>query len=63
MEDDLKIFKVEYLGNHWLNLSQISNWGSGNQIKIKMLEMKTTWKYEKLNISATTNRIMLKLQS
>ena len=31
MEDDLKILKVEFLSN----LPQISNWGLGDQIKIK----------------------------
>ena len=34
MEDDLKILKVEYLTNHRSDLPQISNLGSGEQIKI-----------------------------
>jgi hypothetical protein len=42
MEDDLKILKVEYLSNHSLDPPQILNLSSGDQIKIKMLEMKTT---------------------
>ena len=44
MEDDLKILKVEYLNNNWLNLLQIWNWAPGDQIKIKIkfFEMKTT---------------------
>jgi hypothetical protein len=35
MEDDLKILKVEYLRNHWLDLPQISNLSSGDQTKNK----------------------------
>ena len=42
MEEDLKILKVEYLRNHWPDLPQILNLSSGDQTKIKMLEMKTT---------------------
>jgi hypothetical protein len=34
MEDDLKILKVEYLSNHWLDLPQISRLGLGDQTKI-----------------------------
>ena len=34
MEDDLKILKVKYLINHWLDLSQILNWSSGDQTKV-----------------------------
>ena len=34
MEDDLKILKVEYLSNHWSDLSQILNLSSGDQTKI-----------------------------
>ena len=39
IEDNLKILNVEYLSNHWSDLSQISNLGAGEQIKIK-----NTWK-------------------
>ena len=35
MEDDLKISKVEYLSNHWLDLSQILYQSSGDQTKLK----------------------------
>ena len=40
MEDDLKIFKVEYIGNRWLDLSLKLNieWNEDN------LQSKTTWK-------------------
>ena len=37
-EDNPKILKVEYLSNHWPDLSQ----SLGDQTKIKMLETKTT---------------------
>ena len=42
MEDDLKILKVEYLSNHSSDPPQILNLRSGDQTKIKMLDMKTT---------------------
>ena len=35
MEDNLQIVKVEYLSNHWLDLSQILNWSSEDQTKIQ----------------------------
>jgi hypothetical protein len=72
MEIDLKILKVEYLSNHYLELLQILNLSSGDQTKIKNawteddLQWKTTskWKmtskYWKLNISATTSQTFLK---
>jgi hypothetical protein len=77
MEADLKISKVEYLSNHWLDLPQILNLSSGDQTKskhelIKMfsngrrplmeddLQWKTTSKYQKFNISETTDQIFLK---
>ena len=56
----LKILKIKYLSNNWLDLPQISNVGSGEQIKIKStwhednLHWKMTSKYLKWNISATT---------
>jgi hypothetical protein len=34
VEDDLKILKVEYLSNHWLDLPQILNCSLGDQTKI-----------------------------
>ena len=95
MEDDLKILKVEYLSNHWLDLPQILNLSSGDQTKIKnalneddlwwrwppmeedlqwkttfngrqrpmedILQSKKTSTNQKLNISATIDRIFLKL--
>ena len=38
MEEDLKILKVEYLSNHWLDLPQILNLSLVDRIK-----MKNTW--------------------
>ena len=37
MEDNLKILKVEYLSNHWPDLSQILNLSIGNWTKITCL--------------------------
>ena len=34
MEDDLKVLKVEYIGNRWLDLSQILNLSSVDQSKV-----------------------------
>ena len=51
MEDDLKILKVEYIRNQLSDLTKISNWGSGDQIRIwnawneDHLKWKTTSKY------------------
>jgi hypothetical protein len=42
MEDDLKMLKVEYLINHSSDPPQILDLRSGDQTKIKMLDMKTT---------------------
>ena len=42
MEEDLKIFKVDYLSNHWTDFTQILNLSLGDQTKSKMLEPKTT---------------------
>ena len=50
MEDDLKIWKVEYLSIHWSDLPQISNINSKYQTKFKTglneddLQWKTTFK-------------------
>ena len=60
MEDDLKILKVEYLSNHLLDHTQILNLSWDNQTiylnpqNEDDLQWKTTSKYEKRNISATT---------
>ena len=35
MEDALKISKVEYLSNHWLDLPKILNLSSRDETKIK----------------------------
>ena len=35
MEEDLEIWKIEYLSNHWSDLPQILNLSSGDQTKIK----------------------------
>ena len=34
MKDDLKILKVEYLSNHWLDLTKIWNFSSVDQNKL-----------------------------
>ena len=34
MEDNFKIFKVEYLSNHWLKLAQILNLSLYDQTKV-----------------------------
>jgi hypothetical protein len=39
MEDNLKMLKVEYLSNHSSDPPQILNLRSGDQTKIKMLDM------------------------
>ena len=63
MEDNLKILKVEYFSNHWLDL--LSNFKI-NLTKTKIawnednLQWKPTLKYYKWNISATTDWIFLK---
>ena len=71
MEEDLKISKIEYLSNHWSDPPQILTLTSGEQAKIKMLEIKTifngiwpprdedlNWKIKQLIWS---NRLALKL--
>ena len=69
MEDDLKIFKVEYLSKHSSDTPQILNLTSGDQTKMKNAwhkdnrQWKTTSKYKKLNISATTGKIILKFET
>jgi hypothetical protein len=51
MEDDLKILKVEYLSNRWLDLPKNLDLSSGDQIKVKNawnednLQWKKTSKY------------------
>ena len=35
MEDNLKILKVEFLSNHWLDFPQILDLSLGDQTKIK----------------------------
>ena len=37
-EDDLKIWKVEYINNHWSDLTQILNWS----YSVQRYQMKTT---------------------
>ena len=69
MEDDLKILKVEYLSNHWLDFPQILNLSLVDQTKITnarkedVHQWKKTSKYQKLNISATMDRIFLKFET
>ena len=72
MEEYLKILKVEYLSNHWLDLTQIWNLTYWDQTRVYKgmklrrppmednLQWKMTSKYEKLNISVTTDLIFLK---
>jgi hypothetical protein len=93
MDDDLKIWKVEYLSNHWSDLTYLQKYqikklgklqyfsnsklnlmGSNQSVHRDEekttsnerrplteydLQQKTTSKYEKLNISATTGQILL----
>ena len=35
MEDDIRIFKMEYPSNHWLDLSKIVNLSLGDQTESK----------------------------
>ena len=35
MEEDIKIWKGEYLSNHWLDLTEIWNFGLGEQMEIE----------------------------
>ena len=66
MEEDLKIFKVEFLSNHWSDFTQILNLSLGDQTEITNAwkeddhQWKKNSKYWKLNISATTGWIFLK---
>ena len=50
MEDDLKISKVEYLCNHWLDLPEILNLNSGDQSNIK-----NVWNKEDFRSKVTVN--------
>ena len=75
MEDDLKIWKVEYLSNHWMDLTQIWNLSYWDQIRVQKgikwrqtqmeddLQQKMTSKYENENISANTDRMLLKFET
>ena len=38
MEEDLKILKVKYLSNHWLDFPQILDLSLGTKPKLKMLK-------------------------
>ena len=64
MEEDLKISQIEYLSSRWSDFPQVLTFNLGEQTKIKKNEMKMLWKktakYQKLNILATTNQILLK---
>ncbi len=50
MEDDLKLLKVEYLSNHWLEFPQISNLSLGDHTKIK-----NAWNKDDLQCKLTSN--------
>ena len=60
MGDDLKLLKVEYLRNLWLDHTQILNLSKDDQTIFQKslneddLQLKTTSKYHNWNISATT---------
>ena len=43
------MIKVEYLSNHWLDLTQILSWSWGNQTKLSKLKMKKTFIGDNLN--------------
>ena len=76
MEDDLKIWELEYLSHHWTDLTQIRNlrlleitivykgikWRQPPIIEDD-LKWKMNSKYEKKNILATTGRILLKFET
>ena len=49
MEDDLRILKVEYLSDHWLDLPQILNLCSGDQT-----ELKNAWNEDDLQLKRTS---------
>ena len=59
MEDDLKILNVEYLSSHWSDFPQILNISSGDQTKIRKPQKEDNPKYQKVNISASTDKIFL----
>ena len=75
MEDDLNISKVEYLSNHLWDPTKISNLTLDDQITLYTffkwrphpmkdnLQLKTTSKYQKWNISVPTCRIILKFKT
>ena len=50
MEEDLKIFKVKYLSNHWTDFNQILNLSLGDQTKIK-----DAWTEDNHSWKGTTN--------
>ena len=49
MEDNLKIFKVEYLSNHYSDLTQILNLSLGDHTKIK-----NSWNEEDIQWKTTS---------
>ena len=50
MKDDLKIAKVEYLSNHWLDLPEILNLNSRDQT-----ETKNAWNEEDFRWKVASN--------
>ena len=59
MEDNLRILKIEYLIGFFSNL----NLSSMDQTEIEKKDQpqwKTTLKYQKLNITATSDQVFLK---
>ena len=66
MEDDLTIFKLEYLSNHWthvpqiLNLSLLDKPKSENYLKWKQPPIEDGLKILKLRYLSNTDQIFLK---
>ena len=50
MENNLKIFKIEYFRNHWLDLPRILNWSLVNWMKIT-----NAWKEDNHQWKKTSN--------
>ena len=62
MEDNLQKFKMEYLSNHWLNITQM--WNKAQEIKPKLIffAMKTNSHWIFLNLKLKPDLKILKLK-
>ena len=61
MEEDLKIFQVEYLSNHWLDLAQILNLSLGEKTKIKKARNEDDLQWRRPPMKTTSNEDDLKI--